>query len=138
MPDPEAEGETLSFRYRDIDPGGSLILQDVAIVTGVLYNLKHERVNDSLVKAEAEGRLAESLQVAKNNEEPQYYIISLGLEKTIEEVKELITHPISRAQLANAVKGGAVPRLSTDEPTDIDIFPPKVAGHAPGETAQTD
>ena len=93
MPDPEAEGETLSFRYRDIDPGGSLILQDVVIVTGVLYNLKHERVNDSLVKAEAEGRLAEYLQVAKNNEEPQYYIISLGLEKTIEEVKELITHP---------------------------------------------
>ncbi len=39
MPDPEAEGETLTFPYREIDPGGSLILQDVAIVTGVLYNL---------------------------------------------------------------------------------------------------
>ena len=59
MPDPEAEGETLTFRYKEIDPGGSLLLQDVAIVTGVLYNLKHERVNDSLIKAEAEGRLEE-------------------------------------------------------------------------------
>ena len=37
LPDPEAEGETLTFRYREIDPGGSLILQDVAIMTGVVY-----------------------------------------------------------------------------------------------------
>lgn len=136
MPDPEAEGETLTFRYKEIDPGGSLILQDVAIVTGVLYNLKHERVNDSLIKAEEEGRLEEFLQVARNNEEHQYYIISLGLEKTIEEVKELITHPISRTRLTNAVKGGAVPRLSTDKPTDIDIFPKQVEGQESGETTQ--
>ena len=43
LPDPEAEGETLTFRYREIDPGSSVILQDVAIMTGVVYNLKHER-----------------------------------------------------------------------------------------------
>ena len=87
---------------------------------------------------EAEGRLEEFLQVARNNEEHQYYIISLGLEKTIEKVKELVTHPIVRARLATAIKGGAVPRLSTDEPTDIDIFPSKVEGQTSRETAQTD
>ena len=32
----EVERETLTFRYREIDPGGSLILQDVAIMTGVV------------------------------------------------------------------------------------------------------
>ena len=82
MPDPEAEGETLTVRYREIDPGSSVILQNVAIMTGVIYNLKHERVNDSLIKAQEEGRLEEYLQVLKNNEEHQYYTISLGVEKT--------------------------------------------------------
>ena len=138
MPDPEAEGDTLTFRYKEIDPGGSLLLQDVAIVTGVLYNLKHERLNDSPIKAEAEGRLEEYLQVARNNWEHQSYVISLGLEIPIEQVDEAITHPIVRTRLANAVKGGAVPRLSTDEPTDIDIFPKQVEGQASGETTQTD
>ena len=138
MPDPEAEGETLTVRYREIDPGSSVILQNVAIMTGVVYNLKHERLNDSLIKAEEEGRLEEYLQVLKNNEEHQYYTISLGVEKPIEEVKEIFSHPIVRARLANAVKGGAVPRLSTDEPTDIDIFPEQVEGQASGETVHTD
>ena len=138
MPDPEAEGETLTVRYREIDPGSSVILQNVAIMTGVIYNLKHERVNDSLIKAQEEGRLEEYLQVLKNNEEHQYYTISLGVEKPIEEVKEIFSHPIVRARLANAVKGGAVPRLSTDESTDIDIFPKQVEGQASGETVHTD
>ena len=138
MPDPEAEGETLTVRYREIDPGSSVILQNVAIMTGVIYNLKHERANDSLVKAQEEGRLEEYLQVLKNNEEHQYYTISLGVEKPIEEVKEIYSHPITRALLATAIKGGAVPRLSTDESTDIDIFPPEVEGQEPGETLHTD
>ena len=138
MPDPEAEGETLTFRYREIDPGGSLILQDVAIMTGVVYNLKHERANDTLIKATEEGRLEEYLQVLKNNQEHQSKVISLGLEIPIEQVDETITHPLVRTRLANAIKGGAVPRLSTDEPTDIDIFPSEVEGHASGETTQTD
>ena len=80
LPDPEEEGETLTFRYREIDPGGSVILQDVAIMTGVVYNLKHERANDSLIKATEEGRLEEYLQVLKNNQEHQSKVISLGLE----------------------------------------------------------
>ena len=138
MPDPEADGETLTVRYKEIDPGSSVILQNVAIMTGVIYNLKHERANDSLIKAEKEGRLEEYLQVLKNNEEHQYYTISLGVEKPIEEVKEIFSHPIVRARLATAIKGGAVPRLSTDEPTDIDIFPKQVEGQEPGETVHTD
>ena len=138
LPDPEAEGETLTFRYREIDPGSSVILQDVAIMTGVVYNLKHERVNDSLMKAQEEGRLEEYLQVLKNNEEHNYFVISLGLEKPIEEVKEMGLDQTVYRRLANAIKGGAVPRLSTDELTDIDIFPKQVEGQASGETTQTD
>ena len=34
-------------------------------------------------------------------------------EKSLAEGKEIFSHPIVRARLANAVKGGAVPRLST-------------------------
>ena len=105
-------------------------------MTGVVYNLKHERVNDSLIKASEEGRLEEYLQVLKNNEEHNYFVISLGLEKTIEEVKEMGLHQSVRGLLANAIKGGAVPRLSTDEPTDIDIFPKQVAGQEPREAAR--
>ena len=52
--------------------------------------------------------------------------------------KEIFSHPIARARLANAIKGGAVPRLSTDAPTDIDIFPKQVEGQEPGETVHTD
>ena len=39
---------------------------DIAIITGVIYNTKYERANDSLVKAQREGRLGECLQVLKN------------------------------------------------------------------------
>ena len=43
-----------------------------------------------------------------------------------------------RARLVYALQGGGVPRLSTDQPTDIDIFPSKVEGQESGETAHTD
>ena len=43
-----------------------------------------------------------------------------------------------RARLVYAIRGGAVPRLSTDEPTDIDIFPSKVEGQESGEAVHTD
>ena len=43
-----------------------------------------------------------------------------------------------RVRLVYALRGGAVPRLSTDEPTDIDIFPKEVEGQEPRETAHTD
>ena len=56
IPDPEAEGETLTFRYREIDPGSSVLTDDIAIITGVIYNTKHERANDTMVKAAEEGR----------------------------------------------------------------------------------
>ena len=82
--------------------------------------------------------IEEYLQVLKNNQEHQSKVISLGLEIPIEQVDETITHPLVRTRLANAIKGGAVPRLSTDEPTDIDIFPKQVEGHASGEATQTD
>ena len=131
----EVEGETLTFRYREIDPGGSLILQDVAIMTGVVYNLKHERANDTLIKATEEGRLEEYLQVLKNNQEHQSKVISLGLELPIAQVDETITDPLVRTRLANAIKGGAVPRLSTDEPTDVDTFPEQIEGQEPTDTA---
>ena len=131
----EMEGETLVFRYREIDLGGSVLLQDVAIMSGVVYNLKHERANDSLLKAQEEGRLEEYLQVLKNNEEHQSKVISLGLEIPIAQVDETITDPLVRTRLANAIKGGAVPRLSTDEPTDVDTFPEQIEGQEPTETA---
>ena len=55
IPDPEAEGETLTFRYREIDPGSSVLADDIVIITGVIYNAKHERANDTMMKAEEEG-----------------------------------------------------------------------------------
>ena len=137
MPDPEAEGETLTFRYREIDPGSSVLTDDIAIITGVIYNAKHGRDNDTMVIAAEEGRLKEFLQVQKNNREWQNKIISLGLEIPIEEVVEKITHLIVRARLVYAIRGGAVPRLSTDEPTDVDTFPKQVEGQESEEETQT-
>ena len=43
-----------------------------------------------------------------------------------------------RARLVYAIRGGAVPRLSTDDPTDINVFPKQVEGQESGETAHTD
>ena len=43
-----------------------------------------------------------------------------------------------RARLVYAIRGGGVPRLSTDEPTDIDISPEQVGGQEPVETVHTD
>ena len=62
----------------------------------------------------------------------------VGIREKFGRSKEIFSHPIVHARLANAIKGGAVPRLSTDEPTDIDIFPKQVEGHASGETGHTD
>ena len=58
----------------------------------------------------------------------------MGLEIPIAEVEETITHPIVRARLVYAIRGGAVPRLSTDEPTDVDTFLEPVEGQEPTET----
>ena len=82
--------------------------------------------------------VSKGLRVQKNNREWQNKIMSLGLEIPIEQVEETITHPIVRARLVYAIRGGAVPRLTTDAPTDIDIFPEQVEGQEPGEAAQTD
>lgn len=138
IPDPDEEGEVLTFRYREIDPGSSVLINDIAIITGVIYNAKHARDNDSMVKAEEEGRLEEFLQVQKNNWDYQNKIISLGLQVPIEQVDETITHPIVRARLVYAIKGGAVPRLTTDAPTDVDTFPEQVEGQEPREAASED
>ena len=67
-----------------------------------------------------------------------YLLRKVGIREKFGRSKEIFSHPIVRARLANAVKGGAVPRLSTDEPTDIDIFPSEVEGQASGETVHTD
>ena len=138
IPDPEADDETLTFRYREIDPGSSVLTDDIAIITGVVYNAKHERANDTRLKSAEEGRLEEFLQVEKNNREWQNKIISLGLEIPIEEVEETITHSIVRARLVPAIIGGAVPRLSTDDPTDVDTFPKQDAGQEPEQATHTD
>ena len=81
-----------------------------------------------MVKAQEEGRLEEYLQVQKNNWEWQNKILSLGLQIPIAEVEEAITHPIVRARLVYAIRGGTVPRLDSDEPTDVDTFPEQVEG----------
>ena len=115
-----------------------MLTDDIAIITGVVYNAKHERANDTRLKAAEEGRLEEFLQVEKNNRDWQNKIISLGLEIPIEEVVETITYFIVRARLVYAIRGGAVPRLSTDEPTDVDTFPKQVEGQESAEETQTD
>ena len=112
-----------------------MLTDDIAIITGVIYNTKHEQANDTMAKAAEEGRLEEFLQVKKNNRDYQNKIISLGLEIPIEQVDEIITHRFVRARLVYAIKGGAVPRLSTDAPTDVDTFPEQVERQDPTETA---
>ena len=103
------------FSNREIDLGEfGDSGDDLAIITGVVYNAKHARDNDSMVKAAEEGRLEEYLQVQKNNRDYQNKIISIGLEIPIEEVDETITHPIVRARLVYAIPGGAVPYISRD------------------------
>ena len=42
------------------------------------------------------------------------------------------------ARLVHAIKGGAVPRLTTDEPTDVDTFPEQVEGQESEQETQTD
>ena len=112
-----------------------MLTDDIAIITGVIYNTKNERANDTMVKASEKGRLEEYLQVQKNNREWQNKILSLGLQIPIAEVEETITHPIVRTRLVYTIQGGAVPRLSTDEPTDVDTFPEPVEGQESTETA---
>ena len=115
-----------------------MLADDIAIITGVVYNAKRERTNDTRLKALEEGRLEEFLQVEKNNREWQNKILSLGLEIPIEQVEETITHFIVRARLVYAIRGGAVPRLSTDEPTDVDTFPEPVEGQEPRDNETSD
>lgn len=138
IPDPEDLENTLVFTYRQILPGDSMLLNDVAIITALFYNMEHERPNDTLQKAVAENRVAEFLQVAQNNWDHQSHIISRGLEITVEEVEETITHPKVRRALVDAiqVKGGAVPKLSTDKPTDTDIFPSETTEQESGQETQ--
>ena len=88
-----------------------------------------------MAKAAEGGRLEEYLQVQKNNRDWQNKVMSLGLEIPIEQVEETITHPTVRARLVYVIRGDAVPRLDTDEPTDVDTFPETVEGQEPTETA---
>ena len=136
LPDPDEPGAFLTFPYRNITPGDSVLLDDVAIITGIVYNSKHEKPGDTLVKAVEEGRVEEFLQVVRNNRYQQSKTISLGLGRTIEDVDENITDPETRNALSNAIRGGAVPRLETDEPSDADTFRLKTEEQASGETAQ--
>ena len=135
LPDPENPGEVLTFVYRRVRPGDSVLLHDVAIVTGMIYNQKHEKPNDTMQKAVEEGRVEEFLQVMKNNRYYHQKVLSLGLERTIADIEENI-HQETLVPLSKEIRGGAVPRSETDPKTDVDIFPPEAQGQESGETAQ--
>ena len=137
MPDPESPGDELTFIYTKVGLGHSLLVHDIAIVSGVIFNKEHEKLNDTMEKAHAEGRLAEFLEVQKNNRYYENKVMSIGLGKTIEEIDETIDHPITRRTVFNAVRGGAVPRMSTDPQTDVDAFPDEVEEQESGQETQT-
>ena len=65
----------------------------------------------------------------------QSKVISLGLGRTVVDVDENITHPETRTALYNAIRGGAVPRLDTDELSDADTFHRQTDEQASAETA---
>ena len=127
LPDPDEPGAFLTFLYRNITPGDSVLIDDVAIITGIVYNSKHEKPGDTLLKAVEEGRVEEFLQVVRNNRYQQSKTISLGLGRTIEDVEENITDPETRNALYNKIRGGAVPSVEGEDPTDVDIFPVETA-----------
>lgn len=135
LPDPDEPGAFLTFPYRNIAPGDSVLLDDVAIITGIVYNSKHEKPGDNLVKAVEEGRVEAFLQVVRHNRYQQSKTISLGLGRTIEDVEENITDPETRNALYNVIRGGAVPRLDTDELSDADTFHRQTDEQASAETA---
>ena len=135
MPDPESPGDELTFTYTKVGLGHSLLVHDIAIVSGVIFNKEHEKLNDTIERAYAEGRLAEFLEVQKNNRYYENKVMSIGLGKTIEEIDETIDHPTTRRTVFNAVRGGAVPRLDTDEQTDVDAFPAETQEQKPGQEA---
>ena len=137
LPDPDEPGAFLTFLYRNITPGDSVLIDDVAIITGIVYNSKHEKPGDTLLKAVEEGRVEEFLQVVRNNRYQQSKTISLGLGRTIEDVEENITDPETRNALYNKIRGGAVPRLDTDELSDADTFHRKTQGQESEEATQT-
>ena len=138
LPDPDEPGEFLTFPYRNITPGDSVLLDDIAIITGIVYNSKHEKPGDTLLKAVEENRVEAFLQVVRNNRYQQSKTISLGLGRTIEDVEENITHPETRNALSNAIKGGAAPRHENDSPTDVDTFPVEAKGQESEEATPQD
>ena len=137
LPDPDNPGDKLTFTYSKIGLGHSMLVNDIAIVSGVIFNTKHQKPNDTMEKAYEEGRLPEYLEVQKNNRYYENKVMSIGLGVPIEEVEEEITHSKVRNALFNKIRGGAVPRLDTDEKTDVDIFPREVEEQASGQKTQT-
>ena len=138
LPDPEEPDAFLTFPYRNITPGDSVLIDDVAIITGIVYNSKHEKPGDTLLKAVEEGRVEAFLQVVRNNRYQQSKTISLGLGRTIEDVEENITDPEVRTALYNAIRGGAAPRHENDSPTDVDTFPVEANGQESEEATPQD
>ena len=138
FPDPDEPGAFLTFLYRNVTPGDSVLIDDVAIITGIVYNSKHEKPGDTLLKSVEEGRVEEFLQVVRNNRYQQSKTISLGLGRTIEDVEENITDPETRKALSNAIRGGAVPSVEGEDPTDVDIFPVETAKQESEEATPQD
>ena len=68
----------------------------------------------------------------------QSKVISLGLGRTIEDIDENITDPETRTALYNAIRGGAVPWLDTDELSDADTFHRKTQGQESEEATPQD
>ena len=137
FPDPDEPGAFLTFLYRNVTPGDSVLIDDIAIITGIVYNSKHEKPGDTLLKAVEEGRVEAFLQVVRNNRYQQSKTISLGLGRTIEDVEENITDSETRKALYDAIRGGAVPRLDTDELSDADTFHRKTQGQESKAATQT-
>ena len=136
-PNPDKAGDTLTFVYKRIDPGTSLLLNDIAIVTGILYNRKHRRFADSMETALDEGRLEEYIQVMKNDIDYENKVISMGLvipKLSVEEVSELLVDKGLRGLLFNAIIGGAT---TTDEDnlSDVDVFPEAVEQQGSAEAS---
>ena len=135
--DPVDPEKTNTYIYEIIKPGDSLLLNDLAILTGLIYYNEH--IDDTPEKAHAEGRLEEYVKTRQKMEADQFHyenkVFSLGLRKTIEDVKETLKDPEERKILLYLIQGGAVPRNKQTPQSDVDTFPKETPKQKPRKGA---